>query len=168
MKAQIRFFFLFFAILTLMSISSANSQDSDIGAKTSNVEMLRQVDMAWSKTAETQQLDKFYSYCLDDARMLAPNAPIIEGKTAITDMFNSLFGMSGFSLKWQPTYVDISNSNDLGYTLGTYEMAFDGPDGKPIVDNGKYMTVWKKGSDGTWKVSADMFNTNVLLPSAEN
>jgi ketosteroid isomerase-like protein len=35
----------------------------------------------------------------------------------------------------------------------------DGPDG-PISIDGKYMTVWKKQSDGTWRVAADMFNAN--------
>ena len=35
----------------------------------------------------------------------------------------------------------------------------EGPE-DPISIDGKYMTVWKKQSDGTWRVTADMFNAN--------
>ena len=33
-------------------------------------------------------------------------------------------------------------------------------DSDPITIDGKYITVWKKQSDGTWRVTADMFNAN--------
>jgi len=32
---------------------------------------------------------------------------------------------------------------------------------QPVVDNGKYLTVWKKQADGSWKVLFDMFNTDM-------
>ena len=39
---------------------------------------------------------------------------------------------------------DVSDSGDLGYSIGTFEMIVDGPGGTPTTRNGKYMTVWKK------------------------
>ena len=47
----------------------------------------------------------------------------------------------------------------MGYTIGTYEMKM-APEGSPITINGKYQTVWEKQADGSWMVSADMFNAN--------
>jgi hypothetical protein len=47
----------------------------------------------------------------------------------------------------------------MGYTIGTYEMQMEGPDG-PITIDGKYLTVWKRQPDDTWLVTADMFNAN--------
>jgi ketosteroid isomerase-like protein len=35
--------------------------------------------------------------------------------------------------------------------------------GSPMKDSGKYMTVWRKQADGSWKVVADMFNTNMPM-----
>jgi len=46
-------------------------------------------------------------------------------------------------------------------------MTFDDPDGNQVVDHGKYLTIWKKSSDGTWKVSADVFNSNPALTTSE-
>jgi ketosteroid isomerase-like protein len=41
---------------------------------------------------------------------------------------------------------------------------FTAPDGKMVMDDGKYATVWKKQVDGSWKLAVDMFNSNMPLP----
>jgi len=46
---------------------------------------------------------------------------------------------------------------------GTYELSETDANGKPMVDKGKYLEIWKKQADGSWKCVADMFNTD--LPS---
>ena len=156
-----------FATFTFVALACADSHNSGTDMKAAK-EALRQADIAWSATAEAQELDKLVAYFLDDALFMAPNAPALKGKAAIREVLSHFFEIPGFSIKWQPTYVEISSSGDLAYTIGTNVMTFEGPDGKPIVDNGKYTTIWKKDADGTWKVAVDMFNTNMPLPTAEN
>ena len=155
------------AILATMAMVWADSNGADADAKAADIESLRQAAIALLATAEAQELDKLVAYFLDDALFMAPNAPALKGKAAIREVLSHFFEIPGFSIKWQPTYVEISSSGDLGYTIGTNVMTFDGPNGKPIVDNGKYTTIWKKDADGTWKVAVDMFNTNMPLPTAE-
>ena len=36
--------------------------------------------------------------------------------------------------------------------------------GNSTRDRGKYLTVWRKQADGTWKSIADMFNSDVPMP----
>ena len=157
-----------FATFTFVALACSDSDKTDADTKAADIESLRQADIACSATAEAQELDKLVAYFLDDALFMAPNAPALKGKAAIREVLSHFFEIPGFSIKWQPTYVEISSSGDLGYTIGTNVMTFDGPDGKPIVDNGKYTTIWKKDADGTWKVAVDMFNTNMPLPTAED
>jgi ketosteroid isomerase-like protein len=33
-----------------------------------------------------------------------------------------------------------------------------------IDDNGKYMTLWKKQADGSWKVFSEIWNSSVEAP----
>jgi ketosteroid isomerase-like protein len=40
------------------------------------------------------------------------------------------------------------------------------PAGKPVTDRGKYVTIWKKQADGSWKVIADIFNSDLPMPAA--
>jgi hypothetical protein len=46
-------------------------------------------------------------------------------------------------------------------------MALDGANGKPITDQGKDMAVWKKQSDGTWKMVADAFNSDLAVKQSK-
>jgi len=38
------------------------------------------------------------------------------------------------------------------------------PDGTPMTDHGKYATIWRKQTDGSWKVVVDIFNSDVEMP----
>jgi ketosteroid isomerase-like protein len=63
-------------------------------------------------------------------------------------------------LTWTPVGADISASGDLGYTYGTFEFRSKDKDGKPIIEHGKYTSIWKKQKDGSWKVALDMGNAS--------
>jgi len=61
-------------------------------------------------------------------------------------------------LLWTPLGGGVSASGDLGYTYGTYEFRSRDEDGKLGSTYGKYATIWRKQSDGSWKVVLDMGN----------
>jgi ketosteroid isomerase-like protein len=57
--------------------------------------------------------------------------------------------------------MEIMVVGDTAYEVGTYQMDLT-PQGSPALsDVGKYLMVWKRASDGTWRVLRDMYNTNV-------
>ena len=110
---------------------------------------LMAVDREWSQTVKDQ--DKFVTYFATDASAYVPGAPLLKGQPAIKKAIGEMFAAPGFSLQWAATKADISSSGDIGYTSGTYQM---GP------EKGKYVTVWKKQADGSWKVVEDIFNAD--------
>jgi len=160
MKLSNRLLLVLSASLMLMSGAFADSHEAEA---TTPESILMQADVTWASAATNKEMDQFYARILDDAVLLAPNAPIAEGP----ESFGMLFELPAVALKWQPVSANVSGSGDLGYTFGTYDLSFDGPGGVRIVDKGKYMTVWKRGTDGSWKVAADMFNTSLPLPTME-
>ena len=58
-------------------------------------------------------------------------------------------------LNWAPSFVDVAESGDLGYTWGRYEYRGTGPDGQPRVATGYFLTIWKRQPDGTWRFVVD-------------
>ena len=72
--------------------------------------------------------------------------------------------MPGFSVSWVASAVDVAASGDLGYSIGTYQFQMLMPDGSPMSDHGKYTTIWKKQTDGSWKVAVDIYNSDVPMP----
>ena len=57
---------------------------------------------------------------------------------------------------WEPAAGDVSASNDLGYTYGTYRITSTEPTPK-IIETGNYLRIWKKAG-GAWKVLFDLTN----------
>jgi ketosteroid isomerase-like protein len=120
------------------------------------------VDREWSQT--TKDIDKFVSYYASDGSVYPQAMPIATGSAAIRDTMTKIASMPGFSLQWTSVKADVSASGDLGYTSGTYEMSADSAAGTPMIEKGKYVTIWKKQPDGQWKAAEDIFNADAPPP----
>jgi len=87
----------------------------------------------------------------DDELILGSGAPILQGKPAIAAFLEGLFG--GNTLRDVKGNVkDIMISGDLAVETGTYAMTITPKNGNAVADKGKYIHVWKKSLDGSWKV----------------
>jgi len=150
--------------LALLLLASACSQPTtQMDTRATDQIAILETDAEWSKAAAANDLEGTVSYYTEDASLLPPNAPIASGKPAIHAVWSSLLG-AGASVSWQATKVEVARSGDLAYVLGVYKLAMEDPQGKPVTDRGKFVEVWKKQTDGKWKVVTDMFSSD-LPPS---
>jgi ketosteroid isomerase-like protein len=122
---------------------------------------IRKADTDWANAAQSKQVDAWVAYYSDDAAVLPPNEPIATGKESIRKAIGDFLALPGLSLKWSPSKVEVARSGDLGYSYGAYEMTINDPKGNPVNDKGKYVEVWKKQPDGTWKCAVDTFNSDL-------
>ena len=148
-------------VLLLLLASSACQREMAQSNRGAEEAALKALDAEWSKAAASKNVDKTVSYYADDAIVMPSNSPALTGKEAIRAMWQGMLGAPNFSGGWTATKVDVAQSGDLAYITGTYEISETGADGKPMTDKGKYLEVWKKQADGSWKCVADMFNTNL-------
>jgi ketosteroid isomerase-like protein len=132
------------------------------GSTTSNVEdqrsTLLDLDREWSQTRP--DMEKFLSYYASDASFYPQGMQRVTGSESIRATITTINSTPGFSIQWSPAKADVSASGDLGYTSGTYEITTNNATGKPVIENGKYVEVWKKQSNGQWKVVEDIFNAD--------
>ena len=102
--------------------------------------------------ADADQLVRaFYA---EDARLLPPNHPMITGASQIREALRSFLeaGMGGLTIE---TYdVDVAGSGDLAYGIGTFSLA------RPAPDRGKFIEVYRRQVDGSWRCVADMFGSD--------
>lgn len=142
--------FLCCLILILFSFGVASAQNKKEEAR------LFQTEVDFAKMSETQGVAAaFAAYFAEDSILLPHNGNPVYGKNEIVKYLGE-----GYQLFWKPLKAEISKSGDIGYTYGTSETRFTGADGKPQVRYGKYMTVWRKQKDKTWKVIVDMGNNS--------
>jgi ketosteroid isomerase-like protein len=148
-----------FIAALLLSAISAGASLGQASEKASDA--LLAADAAWMKVYVAKDLDKSVAFFDDEGSMLPPNAPIATGKDALTKLIGSAFAFPDYKLRWHANKVGVARSGELGYTSGTYDFSFKDASGKTISDKGKYLTVWKKESDGAWKVLLDTFNSDL-------
>jgi len=108
----------------------------------------------------TKDADLFMSYWAPDATAHLPGGPALRGTDAIRKAFAERVAAPGVSLSWTPERADVSADGELGYTVGAYEMTAEG-----ATDRGKYLTIWRKQPEGTWKILEDIGNSS-LPPAA--
>lgn len=58
-------------------------------------------------------------------------------------------------LTWRPIFATIARSGDLGYTTGSWELRKTKTDPSPSAF-GHFNTIWRKNSEGVWKVVVDV------------
>lgn len=121
---------------------------------------LMSADRAFAKATGDRGVDGWVEYFATDGAMLPAGQPIVRGREAIRELMSPAFDNEGFALHWEPKEADIAASGDLGYTIGLYERTLTGPDGTQQATEGKYVTIWKRQEDGTWKVVVDLGTPN--------
>jgi ketosteroid isomerase-like protein len=119
---------------------------------------LLQTDLAFSRVSEEKgAAAAFYEFLTPEATSLPPGSFPIKGREAIRVHWSA--SPQGV-LTWKPAEAEVARSGELGYTWGTYEFSVNGPDGRPQISYGKYVTIWKKQADGSWKVLLDTGNSS--------
>lgn len=75
-----------------------------------------------------------------------------------------LFADPNFTLTFASTRTVASKGGDMAYSQGTYSMTMTDPKTKkPVTDKGKFMTVYAKQPDGSWKAVADTYNSDAPM-----
>jgi ketosteroid isomerase-like protein len=99
----------------------------------------------------------------NDGVQMPPNAPPIEGKEKIMEGNKSDFEKMNLEIN-HINIEEIQTSGELGFSRCSYTLAVSPKTGgeKIIVEpDGKDLAVWKRQSDGSWKILYDCFNSNV-------
>ena len=92
--------------------------------------------------------------------VLGPGGPAATGSAEIAKLMGGMLDaatMKDFTL----TTGDVIVMGDYAIETGTYAMVVTPKNGKDTPDNGKYVVVWKKQADGSWKMLRDIWNTDV-------
>jgi ketosteroid isomerase-like protein len=126
---------------------------------------IRQQSMAWSNAAQSRDMDKVLSFYSPDAIALPDQQPISLTKDAIRTEWQPLLSNKNLTLSWKTTAVGVAKSSDIAYEYGAYTLDILGKDGQPSTQTGKYLLVWKKQADGTWKVAVDTDNSDAPPPA---
>lgn len=146
-------FIFYIAIISVSLFFSSCQENKD---KISELQKIMDTDKEFSDYAQKNGLaEAFFEYADSNAIKLPGKGHPIKGKVAIK---NSMPTSRNVSLIWEPLLGEISESCDLGYTLGKWVFILKDSTGNEQKGYGYYVSIWKKQKDGSWKWVIDLGN----------
>ena len=91
----------------------------------------------------------------EDGVQLAGSGKIIKGPQQIMERQKVAMQGADPGVKVTVTTVNVWLDGDTAYETGKYKYEYT-EKGKPGKDEGRYVTIWKRQKDGSWKLSMDM------------
>ena len=89
---------------------------------------LLQRDVEWADAAAAgKDVDKIVSYWTDDAVLMDPGQPVIQGKQAIRAFITASLNTPGFKIHWVSEKPTFSPDGKMAYMRGLTELTVPGP-----------------------------------------
>ena len=117
-----------------------------------------QLSRDWSDIYGTNDMESLIAVFAEDAVVMAPGMPPLEGKVAIREFLEAEAEIPGFEISWEPKSVHVAASGDMAYMIESSVITFDDSLGNPVTAHDKIVTVWRKDAEGNWKNVVDMWN----------
>lgn len=127
---------------------AAQPRPADAGARRAIEAAVRRY-VAASNAGDAEALAGLYA---DDAVLLPPDHEAVRGREAI-----GAYWSHGTDEGLEVTTLSVEVDGGLGYLVGRYRLP--ATDEEP-ADSGKYVMCLKRQRDGSWKLTADIWNQN--------
>jgi len=125
---------------------------------TEQAKLLRR-DAEWADFASAgKDVEKIVSYWSDDAVLIFPGQPVLEGKTAIRAYVTESLKTPGFKIHWVSEKPVFSPDGKLAYMRGKDELTVPGPNGAPVTVHLRGISIWRLDADGQWRCVVDISN----------
>ena len=146
-------------LVTLLVICAASIAEAQQSVRTSIEANTQQFIAAFNK-GDAAAVANMYTM---DARLLPPNGEMVEGRANIETFWQGAIsaGLKIVSLE----AVHVETQGNLAVEVGRYTLTVPGAGGVTTTDKGKYVVTWKR-EGRSWKLAADIYNTNMPLATA--
>ncbi len=151
-------------LLLSLSLIACKEKAPDTAA---DEKAIRDSEAASLKDWQAKDADKITSHYAPDAVLMITNVPATKGSDAIKSVVNPMLKDPHMSLTFSPSVVVLSKNDDMAYVQGFYTMTYSEPrTGSTLIEKGKYLTVYKKQDDGSWKIAEDIDNADAPATTA--
>ncbi len=131
---------------------AASLSDADIAA-------IEEGSEAFAAAANADDWGGVAALYTEDAVLMPPNGPAVQGRAAVEAFFATFPPFSGFTLN----PVEIDGRGDLAFVRGTFSMTIE-MEGMPAVqETGKYIEIRRRQTDGSWLIATDILNSDTPL-----
>lgn len=144
------------AIICLLLVLACQPQGPTTKLSEQDIAAVMEATEQYGGAIVAGDFDKIRSLMDSDVVLMPPGELKAQGVDAAMQSMEGIPGMEG---NINPEQLE--GSGNLAYVHGSYNITVIVNDTTRIPDNGKYVEVWKKQDDGSWKVVVDIWNSNL-------
>jgi len=156
----------FFALVFVIALFGCQKESQEqAGSETISVEAdvkaLKEENRKYDEALSSGNLDDFVELFTADAVQMPNNEPIVVGKDAIRSQAKENFANNTFKLTG--IVEDTKVSGDWAFVRGNSTIVITPKDGgADVTEVGKWIAVYQRQSDGSWKLYSEIWNHNAL------
>lgn len=147
-------------LLACFVASCAPSQEKTAAPSADDTAAANKVRDDFAAAFNAGDAAKVASLYASDAVMMPTHQPVISGHDAIENYHKTFFEM--YTAMINITSAESKMFGDRAMDRGTYTIQLTPKaGGSPMMDEGKYLILLQRQSDGSWKVTHDIDNTSL-------
>jgi uncharacterized protein (TIGR02246 family) len=142
-------------VLTLSALASAQTNKADDARLAEARKAIDAGNVEWIAGQKAGNADRMASLFDKDGSQFGAKGQVTRGRKAVHDRFAERFKANGPALDFTITTLEVWLGEDVAYESGNYTLKLQ-PKGKDVSSfSGKYVTIWKRQRDGSWKIWVD-------------
>jgi uncharacterized protein (TIGR02246 family) len=142
------------SLVLVLAVAASCSSSPSQSRGTSDVDVAA-VDAAlegYVADIRTNDAAKIASWWTEDAVYIDRAEPTINGREGMESFLKGVLG----GVRITDAGVekdDLAVSGDLAYVIGRYREVLQPREGAPVDNRGRFVFIWKRQPDGTWKIA---------------
>lgn len=147
-------------LLVLIALSATVRCASSRPDSAKDAESIRMQLRAWPSAAEAGDIQKYLTFVTDDVLMLPPNQAPLRGKREISEFLRGALAIATFDITVHPP-EELVVTDGWAYARYRVQMVVHPKSGGASSElDRKYLDIWRREPDGTWKCHRHMWNDN--------
>ena len=142
--------------LPILSVGAGQEKNNDQSPALAKArEAIDRGNAQWIDAWDKADASLIASLFAPDGIMLGRSGKSFKGRSEVLEHMKPVLEGAGKGVKTTVTTVDLWLDGEIAYETGKYSYTFQ-EKGQPTTDAGRYVTIWKRQPDGSWKIIMDM------------
>lgn len=146
----------YFAIIFLLLVLACQPQDTPSTLSEAEISAVMEATTQYGTAIIAGDFDNMRALLDPNVILMPTEATAKKGADDVIDFFET-----GPDIEGSITPDQVEGSGDLAYVRGNYSITFIVNDTLRPSDTGKYIEIYKKQDDGSWKVVVDIWNSDI-------
>ena len=126
----------------------------------SEIEAVNALLEQWVAAINAGDLDGWSATLADDATVMPPNAPAVTGIESLRPWMVETF-FDPFNVQLRGSFDKAESAGDWVIARGSYELSLTPKNGGQVIeDSGKFVNIFKRQPDDSFKYAMVMWNSN--------